>query len=212
MAILLLVHGAWHGAWCWRRVVRLLTRAGHEVFAPTLTGLCERSHLLTPAIDLDTHILDIVNELKWQELKDVVIVGHSYGGMVISGVAEKMEKAIASFVMLDAFMPEGGQSVADIWPTGMRDGLLAAERGGATTVPPRAAEAFKVNEKDRAWVDAQCTPQPIRCFLQKLALNGARERIAKKSYSHPLFRCRLGQRAAEGMAHLRGPVRPRRYA
>ena len=182
MATFVLVHGAWHGAWCWQRVVRLLTRAGHDVFAPTLTGLCERSHLLTPAVDLDTHMLDIVNELKWQELKGVVIVGHSYGGMVISGVAEKMEKAIRSFVMLDAFMPENGQSVVDIWPAAMRDGLLAAERGGATTVPPRAAEAFKVNEKDRAWVDAQCTPQPIRCFLQKLTLNGARERIAKKSY------------------------------
>jgi pimeloyl-ACP methyl ester carboxylesterase len=182
MATYVLVHGAWHGAWCWRRVVRLLTHAGHDVFAPTLTGLCERSHLLTPAVDLDTHILDIVNELKWQELKDVVIVGHSYGGMVISGVAEKVEKAIASFVMLDAFMPENGQSVVDIWPAAMRDGLLAAERGGATTVPPRAAEAFKVNEKDRAWVDARCTPQPIRSFLQKMTLKGARERIAKKSY------------------------------
>ena len=182
MATFVLVHGAWHGAWCWRRVARLLTRAGHDVFAPTLTGLCERSHLLTPAVDLDTHILDIVNELKWQELKEVVIVGHSYGGIVISGVAEKMEKAIASFVMLDAFMPENGQSLVDIWPVAMRDELLAAERGGATTVPPRAAEAFKVNEKDRAWVDAQCTPQPIRCFLQKLTLSGARERIAKKSY------------------------------
>jgi thioesterase domain-containing protein len=91
--------------------VRLLTRAGH---APTLTGLCERSHLLTPAIDLDTHILDIVNELKWQELRDVVVVGHSYGGMVISGVAEKMEKAIASFVMLDAFMPENAQSTSQL--------------------------------------------------------------------------------------------------
>ena len=133
-------------------------------------------------INLDTHILDIVNELKWQELKDVVIVGHSYGGMVISGAADKMEKAIASFVMLDAFMPENGQSVVDIWPAAMREGLLAAERDGATTVPPRAAAAFNVNEKDRAWVDAQCTPQPIRCFLQKLTLNGARERIAKKSY------------------------------
>ena len=181
MATFVLVHGAWHGAWCWQRVVRLLTRAGHEVFAPTLTGLCARSHLLTPAVDLDTHILDIVNELKWQELKDVVIVGHSYGGMVISGAAEKMEKAIASFVMLDAFMPENGQSVVDIWPAAMREGLLAAERDGATTVPPRAAAAFNVNEKDRAWVDAQCTPQPIRCFLQKLTLNDARERIAKKS-------------------------------
>jgi pimeloyl-ACP methyl ester carboxylesterase len=182
MATFVLVHGAWHGAWCWQRVVRLLSRAGHDVFAPTLTGLCERSHLLTPATDLDTHILDIVNELKWQELKDVVIVGHSYGGMVISGVAEKMEKAIASFVMLDAFMPESGQSVVDLWPAARREELLAAERGGATTVPPRSAEVFKVNEKDRAWVDAQCTPQPIRCFLQKLTLNGARGRIAKKTY------------------------------
>jgi pimeloyl-ACP methyl ester carboxylesterase len=182
MATFVLVHGAWHGAWCWRRVDRLLRRAGHDVFAPTLTGLCERSHLLTPAVDLDTHVLDIVNDLKWQELKDVVLVGHSYGGMVISGVAEKMEKAIVSFVMLDAFMPENGQSVIDIWPAPMREGLLAAECGGATTVPPRAAEAFKVNEKDRAWVDAQCTPQPIKCFTQKLTLTGARERIAKKSY------------------------------
>jgi hypothetical protein len=79
-------------------------------------------------------------------------------------------------------MPENGQSVVDIWPVAMRDGLLTAERGGATTVPPRAAEAFKVNERDQAWVDAQCTPQPIRCFLQKLPLNGARERVAEKSY------------------------------
>jgi thioesterase domain-containing protein len=108
MATFVLVHGAWHGAWCWRRVARLLTRAGHEVFTPTLTGLAERSHLLTHAINLDTHIFDVVNEMKWQELSNVVLVGHSYGGMVISGVTEKMERAILSFVMLDAFMPENG--------------------------------------------------------------------------------------------------------
>src|SRR5262249_25720147 len=98
MATFVLVHGAWHGAWCWRRVARLLARAGHEVFTPTLTGLAERSHLLTPAIDLDAHIFDVVNEMKWQNLSDVVLVGHSYGGMVISGVAEKMERAILSIV------------------------------------------------------------------------------------------------------------------
>ena len=106
MATFVLVHGAWHGAWCWRRVARVLTRSGHEVFAPTLTGLAERSHLLSPAIDLDTHILDVVNEMKWQELNDVVLVGHSYGGMVISGVAEKMERAISSVVLVDSFLPE----------------------------------------------------------------------------------------------------------
>ena len=95
MATFVLVHGAWHGAWCWRRVARLLAGNGHEVFAPTLTGLGERSHLLTPVINVDTHILDVVNEMKWQQLNDVVLVGHSYGGVVISGVAEKMEKSIA---------------------------------------------------------------------------------------------------------------------
>jgi pimeloyl-ACP methyl ester carboxylesterase len=182
MATFVLVHGAWHGAWCWRRVARLLRAAGHEVFTPTLTGLAERSHLLNPAIDLDTHILDVVNVMKWQELNDVVLVGHSYGGMVISGVAEKTEKAISSLVMLDAFMPEDGQAMIDIQTAPMREAALAAERSGATTLPPRPAEAFKVNEKDRAWVDAQCTPQPIRCSLQKLTLTGARERVGKKTY------------------------------
>lgn len=182
MATFVLVHGAWHGAWCWRRVARLLARNGHEVFTPTLTGLAERAHLLNPAINVDTHILDVVNEMKWQELKDAVLVGHSYGGMVISGVAEKMEKAISSFVMLDAFMPENGQSLIDMQPPQMREAVLAAERSGATTLPPRPPEFFKVNEKDLAWVHAQCTPQPIQCFLQKLALTGARERIAKKTY------------------------------
>ena len=120
--------------------------------------------------------------MKWQELTGVVLVGHSYGGMVISGVAEKMEKAIASLVMLDAFMPENGQGVIDIYPPPMREPVQAALRAGATTMPPRSAALFKVNEKDRAWVDAQCTPQPIQTVVQKLTLTGARDRIAKKTY------------------------------
>jgi pimeloyl-ACP methyl ester carboxylesterase len=182
MATFVLVHGAWHGAWCWRRLARLLARAGHEVFAPTLTGLGERSHLFNPAIGVDTHILDVANEMKWQGLTDVVLVGHSYGGMVVSGVAEKMESAIGSLVMLDAFMPENGQSVIDMQTPAMREAVLAAARSGAVSLPPRPAEAFRVNEKDRAYVDAQCTPQPIQCFLQKLTLTGARERIGRKTY------------------------------
>jgi len=182
VATFVLVHGAWHGAWCWRRVARLLARDGHEVFSPTLTGLGERLHLLSPAIDVDTHILDVVNEMRWQELNNVVLVGHSYGGMVISGVAETMEKSIASLVMLDAFMPEDGQSLVDMQPPQMRESVLIAAEEGRTALSPRSAAAFKVNEKDRAWVDAQCTPQPVRCFLQKLALTGARERIANKAY------------------------------
>jgi pimeloyl-ACP methyl ester carboxylesterase len=182
MATFVLVHGAWHGAWCWQRVARLLRTDGHEVFTPTLTGVGERSHLLNPSINIDIHILDIVNEMKWQELRSVVLVGHSYGGMVVSGVAEKMEQAIASLVMLDAFMPEDGQSVLDIIPPEMREVVQVAIRSGATTMPPRSAELFNVNKDDRAWVDTQCTPQPIQCWLQKLSLTGARERIGKKTY------------------------------
>ena len=182
MANFVLVHGAWHGAWCWRRVAKILTQAGHEVFAPTLTGVGERSHLLKPDLNLDTHILDVANEIKWQELNNVVLVGHSYAGMVISGVAEKVEKSIGSFVMLDAFLPETGEALVDLQPPQVRDGFLAAERNGAFAMPPRPAAMFNVNEKDRAWVDAQCTPHPLKCFLQKLTLTRARERIGKKKY------------------------------
>src|SRR3979411_1898160 len=102
--------------------------------------------------------------------------------MVVSGVAEKMEKAIASFVMLDAFFPENGQCVVDLQPLPVRDAYRAAERGGASVMPPRRAAMLNVNEKDCAWVDAQCTPHPIKCFTQKLELTGARERIGKKAY------------------------------
>jgi pimeloyl-ACP methyl ester carboxylesterase len=182
LATFVLVHGAWHGAWCWRRVARLLARDGHDVFTPTLTGLGERSHLLSPDIDLDTHILDVANEIKWQELKDVVLVGHSYGGMVISGVAERAGKAIAAFVMLDAFFSENGEALIDLTAGPVHEALLAAAKSGATSLPPRSAAAFKVNDNDRAWVDAQCTPQPIGCMLQKLTLTGARERIVHHAY------------------------------
>ncbi|WP_029584949.1 alpha/beta fold hydrolase [Bradyrhizobium sp. URHD0069] len=180
MANFVLVHGAWHGGWCWKRVAELLRTKHHSVFTPTLTGLCERSHLLNPDIDLDTHILDIVNEIKWKDLRDVILVGHSYGGMVVSGVVEKMEKSIAALVMADAFFPADGQSSCDIDP--MKPQILKARDEGVTALPPLPAAMLGVNEKDRAWVDAKCTPQPIQCFLQPISLTGARERIGKKAF------------------------------
>src|SRR5215813_4953726 len=143
MPTFVLVHGAWWGAWCWRRVARMLTQAGHEVFTPTLTGVGERSHLLKPDVNLDTHILDVVNEMRWQELNNVVLVGHSYAGMVVTGVAEKMEKSIASIVLLDAFFPETGEALVDLQPPAVRDSFLAAERNGALAMPPRPAAMFK---------------------------------------------------------------------
>jgi pimeloyl-ACP methyl ester carboxylesterase len=107
-----LVHGAWHGGWCWRRVADLLTRQGHRVFTPTLTGLGERSHLLNSAIDLETHITDVVNVFRWENIENAVLCGHSYGGWVISGVAEALESLavpLAAIVFLDAHLPENGQ-------------------------------------------------------------------------------------------------------
>lgn len=177
-----LVHGAWHGGWCWCRVAERLRRDGHAVFTPTLTGLGERSHLLSADIDLETHIADVVNVIKWERLNDVVLCGHSYGGFVISGVAEQIGSAIRSIVFLDAFVPSDGDSIQDLVGDAIRDGVRSAAERGSVGVPPRSAETFGVNEADRAWVDSLCVRQPIRTFTSPIALKGARERISRKTY------------------------------
>jgi pimeloyl-ACP methyl ester carboxylesterase len=174
----LLVHGAWGGGWVWRRVSDLLEMRGHKVFAPTMTGVGERSHLLDAKVNLSTHITDIVNVIKWERTEDIVLVGHSYGGMVITGVAEAMERAISSIVFLDAFLPENNQALADIAPQLVR---TAAEKHDLAVAPP-PAEFFGVNEKDRSWVDTMSTPHPTATFTEKVRETGARERIAKKAY------------------------------
>ncbi len=139
MAIFVLVHGAWGGGWIWRGVADELRRRGHVVFTPTLTGVGERSHLLGPDIDLDTQITDIVNVMKWEDLEDVVLVGHSYGGMVISGVAERMERAISSIVYLDAFYPDDGKSLSDyVGPGQAADHRKRAAAGEATPISDMA--------------------------------------------------------------------------
>jgi pimeloyl-ACP methyl ester carboxylesterase len=177
---LVLVHGAWHGGWCWRRVSDLLEKRGHKVFVPTMTGLGERSHLMDAKINLSTHITDIVNVIKWEGLNDIVLVGHSYGGAVVSGVAEQVRDAIASIVFLDAFVPENGESLKDL--TARRAAIEELERKGETSMKPVPAAAFQVNEKDRAWVDGKCTPHPLATLTEKITLTGARDRIAKKAY------------------------------
>ncbi len=172
MTTYVLVTGAWHGSWCWKRVREALTRLGHSVFTPTLTGLCERSHLMSPDINLETHIADIVNLIRWEQLEDVILVGHSYGGCVISGVADRLAAKIKALVYLDAFVLEDGQSLHDTLPSEHRQAQLdlAAASADGRQVPPIPAAVFNVNEADRAWVDAQCTPQPLACFQQKLQL------------------------------------------
>ena len=153
-----LVHGAWHGGWCWRRVSDLLEKKGHKVFAPTMTGLGERSHLIGGKIDLATHVTDIVNVIKWENLNDIVLVGHSYGGVIISGVAEQMREAIGSIVFLDAFLPANGDTLAAKASQPVREAIAGLVEKGESTMKPVPAAVFRVNEKDRAWVDAMCTP------------------------------------------------------
>ena len=177
-----LVHGAWHGGWCWRRVSDLLEQKGHKVFTPTMTGLGACSHLVGREINLSTHITDIVNFIEWENLSNIVLVGHSYGGFIISGVAEKIGGKIGSIVFLDAFMPESGDSLATASSQPVREAIAAALGRGEHALKPVPAAVFRVNEADRAWVDSKCTPHPLGPLTDKIALTGARDKIAKKTY------------------------------
>ena len=173
-----LVHGACHGGWCWQRVADRLIAKGHRVSAPTLTGLCERSHLMNDKIDLTTHITDIVNEVKWNDLDRIVLVGHSYGGMVITGVAEQLASRIASIVYLDAFLPSDGQSMIDV----------VAQFAPNLPPPPEPfsgasfAAFLEVNEKDRSWVASKLTPQPPGTATEKLRVSGAFLTVPHKAF------------------------------
>lgn len=191
-ATFVLVHGAWHGGWCYMRVAQLLRASGASVFTPTLTGLGERAHLAHPMIDLSTHVTDIVNVVRYEDLHDVVLCGHSYGGLVITGVVERLPERVAALVFLDAFVPQDGESLQNLVPESQRARQNEAAAANGGFVPPIPAAVFGVNERDRAYVDAQCVPQPLPTFREGLALTGARERVAHKTYlragnyrSHP---------------------------
>jgi pimeloyl-ACP methyl ester carboxylesterase len=184
MTTFVLVHGAWHGGWCWARTARILRAGGHEVLAPTLTGLGERVHLMSRGVTLDTHVEDIVRVFEAEELADVVLCGHSYGGMVITGVADRLPERIRSLVYLDAFIPEDGQALSDFQPPERIAAFQEQARahGAGWLVPPVPADRFKVNPKDQAWVDRRCVPQPLACITQKLRLTGAYKKIGKRSF------------------------------
>lgn len=173
-ATFVVAHGAWTGGWSWQRVTDRLQAKGHRMLVPTLTGLCERSHLAGPEVNLDTHIADIVNEIIWKDLQDIVLVGHSYGGIVAMGVAEQMADRIAAFVFIEALVVADGQSFADLAPGWELEGML-------TEAPPSAPGEYR-NEADRLWVDSKATPQPTATITQKLRVTGAFERIGKKTF------------------------------
>jgi pimeloyl-ACP methyl ester carboxylesterase len=182
-ATFVLVHGAWHGGWCWRFVADRLKASGGRVFTPTLTGLGERAHLLDKTVNLSTHIEDIYRLIRTENLSDIVLVGHSYGGMVVSGVADRMPERIRALVILDGFVPENGKAMSDYWPASLKaewDEKAAAT--GGLSIPPIAAEDFGVNERLFDWVNKNCTPHPYAIFNEKIQLTGGRERVASKLY------------------------------
>ena len=207
MATFVLVHGGGHGGWCYRPVARRLRAAGHEVHAPSMTGLAERSHLLHPGIDLDHHIRDIVEVLHYEDLRDVILVGHSYGGMVITGVADRAADRIGKLVYLDAANPVNGQSLLDV-----AGPMIEAVRPMGTVVDgvelvllpaPEAGLFYGVTDPETlAWMADRLTGHPWRCFEQKLELTNEEALQAIPQY-HIVCTSTLATRDPELMATAR---------
>lgn len=180
MATYVMVHGGGHGGWCYQPVARILRSKGHEVYAPSLTGLGEREHLLSPDIDLDMHITDIVKLLHFEDLRDVILVGHSYGGMVITGIADRATDRIGHVVYLDAATPENGQSLVDVAGPMMLLARKAAQvvDGVELVLFPGTdpMHFYGVTEPEQIeWMKSKLTPHPWKCFEQKLVLTNEAE-------------------------------------
>lgn len=168
-----LVHGGWSGGWWMSRLARALRKHGAEVFTPTLTGLGERAHLTRPEIGLMTHVQDVLAVLHYEDLHDVFLVGHSYGGAVITGVADRARDRIARLIYFDAFVLGDGQSLADVCPPGMAQGLieLARSTGGWQVPAAFTMEQFGVTDpNDVEWNTRGIVPQPMKTFVEPLTL------------------------------------------
>lgn len=161
MANFLLVHGAWHGAWCWRRVSDALIRAGHRAHAVTLTGLGERAHLIASTITLETHITDVVAALEAEEMDPAILVVHSYAGMLGTAVADRMPGTLRHLVYVDAVVPRPGESWSSTHASATRQMRLAAARASADfSFPPPDPAVFGLAAQDHAWVQRRQTPHP----------------------------------------------------
>lgn len=175
MANFLLVHGAWHGAWCWRRVSEALARAGHRAHAVTLTGLGERSHLLSPAIDLETHIADVMAALEAEELDEAVLAVHSYAGMLGTAVADRLPGRLRHLVYVDAVVPKPGESWSSTHASATRSARLAAAAASPDrSFPPPDPAVFGLSEADHAWVQRRQTPHPGGTYEAPLSFDPQR--------------------------------------
>lgn len=191
MATYVLVHGSWHGGWCYRDTAAALRAAGHTVHVPTLSGVGERFHQCSEAITLETHVRDVCGTIEFEEASDVILCGHSYGGMLITCVADRLASRIKALVYLDAFVPTDGQSLVDqlkpalppevcaMFVNGWRD---SARSGNTGMVAPIPAEVFNVKPANRAWVDRRCRPQALATFECPALLTGEHARVTDRTY------------------------------
>lgn len=208
MATYVLVHGGGHGGWCYQRVARLLRAAGHDVYTPTLTGLGERAHLLSPRVDLDTHIQDVAAVLRYEDLRDVILVGHSYGGMVITGAADRSADRVGRLVYLDAANPKDGQSLVDVsgphiqWTR--QFGTMVD--GVELVLLPETSDVGRMygvtDPDDAAWMTSKLTGHPWRCFEQPLTLTDEAAYLAIPQY-HIVCTSTLATRDPELIAEAR---------
>ena len=191
MATFVLVHGAWHGGWCYRDTAKALRDAGHTVFTPTHTGVGERAHQAAENITLETHIRDVCGCIEAEELNDVILCGHSYGGMVITGVADRMAERIRSLVYLDAFVPENGESLIDLINKALPPEVAAifvgsfrgtALEGRSGRMQPIPAEMFNIAQANRAWVDRRCVAQALATFELPALLSGDVNKVKQRLY------------------------------
>ena len=177
MAVFVVAHGAWSSGWAWQKVRPLMRQRGHEFWTPSYTGLGERSHLANPEIDLELHIQDVVNVLEFEDLDDVVLLGHSYGGMVATGVADRAAPRLQQLVYLDAFVPRDGQSLHDLVPpehvAHQRDHAIDGWKVQPTPVPA------DTSAEDKVWIEARRMPQPIKTMTQKLRLKNGETKLPR---------------------------------
>jgi pimeloyl-ACP methyl ester carboxylesterase len=190
MSTFLLVHGAWHSGRCWDRVVPLLASAGHRVLTPSLTGYGDKAHLLSPDVGLETHVDDIVGLITEENLTDVVLVGHSYAGLVISSAANRVPGRIAHLVYLDAMVPEDGESALDVQPMTRNLIDLAAQSDSGWRVPPLPEQPppfglFGVTDPaDVAWLRTMLSDQPVRCLLEPARLDNPAVNAIARTHIH----------------------------
>jgi pimeloyl-ACP methyl ester carboxylesterase len=183
MASFVLVHGAWHGGWCWRDVVQALAAGGHRVYAPTLTGVGERAHLMSPAITLETHIADVRGVIEMEELGDVVLAVHSYAGMIGTALADRMPQRLRHLVYVDAVVPQPGESWSSTQPGATREARLAAAKASPDySLPPPDPAVFGLQGAQHAWATRRQTPHPGHTYQAPLDFDPARAATVPRTF------------------------------